>query len=291
MKPAAFEYHRVETTEEAVEVLGRLGEDGRVLAGGQSLVPMMNFRLAQPEHLVDINRVGELSYIRRDNGELTIGATARQAAVERSAEAGADVPLLREALRFVAHPPIRHRGTVVGSIAHADPAAELPSVAVACNARLVLTSTSGSRTVSADDFFLGPFETVLEPGELVTEVRFPKTPPATSHAFVEFTRRHGDFAIAGAAVTLRFDGDRIADAAIVLVGVGPRPYRAAAAAELLRGQVPGAELVAAVAERAVDGLQPGADIHGGTEYRIGVARTQVGRALSLALARATGGQE
>src|ERR1700730_6485812 len=134
MKPAAFEYHRVETAEEAVAVLGRLGEDGRGLAGGQSLVPMMNFRLAQPEHLVDINRVGELAYVRRDGGELGIGAMARQAAVERSAEVRADVPLLRDALRFVAHPPVRHRGTVVGSIAHADPAAELPGVAVACNA-------------------------------------------------------------------------------------------------------------------------------------------------------------
>jgi aerobic carbon-monoxide dehydrogenase medium subunit len=291
MKPAAFEYHRVETAEEAVAVLGRLGEDGRVLAGGQSLVPMMNFRLAQPEHLVDINRVGELAYIRRDGGELAIGAMARQAAVERSAEVRADVPLLSDALRFVAHPPIRHRGTVVGSIAHADPAAELPGVAVACNARLVLTSTSGSRTVSADDFFLGPFETVLEPGELVTEVRFPKTAPATRHAFVEFARRHGDFAIAGAAVTLRFEGDRVADAAIVLVAVGPRPYRAASAEQLLRGQVPDAELVAAVVERAVVGLQPGADIHGGTDYRVGVARAQVRRALLLALAPAGGGHE
>jgi carbon-monoxide dehydrogenase medium subunit len=289
VKPAAFEYHRVRTTAEAVAVLDQLGEDGRVLAGGQSLVPLMNFRLAQPEHLVDINGVGELAYVRRDDGMLALGATARQAQVAAAEPSRTDVPLLVEALGFVAHPPIRHRGTVVGSIAHADPAAELPSVAVACHASLTLTSRSGSRDVAAEEFFLGPFETLLAPGELVTEVRFPPSAPDAGWAFVEFARRHGDFAIAGAAVTLALDGDRVADASIVLCAVGPRPVRAERAEALLLGRAPDAELVAEAAERAVAGLAPGADIHGGTAYRIGVARVQVRRAIALALERARGG--
>jgi CO/xanthine dehydrogenase FAD-binding subunit len=289
VKPAAFEYHRVGTTAEAVAVLDQLGEDGRVLAGGQSLVPLMNFRLAQPEHLVDINGVGELGYVRHDVGMLALGATARQAHVAAAEPARSDVPLLVEALGFVAHPPIRHRGTVVGSIAHADPAAELPSVAVACHASLTLTSRAGSRDVAAEDFFLGPFETLLAPGELVTEVRFPPSAPGAGWAFVEFARRHGDFAIAGAAVTLALDGDRVADASIVLCAVGPRPLRADRAEALLLGQAPDAELIAEAAERAVADLAPGADIHGGTEYRIGVARVQVRRAITLALERANGG--
>jgi CO/xanthine dehydrogenase FAD-binding subunit len=290
MKPSPFTYHRAETTAEALALLGELGEDGRVLAGGQSLVPMMNFRLAQPEHLVDINRVGELSHLRREGDQVVVGAAVRQAALERSREVSEDVPLLGEAIHYVAHAPIRHRGTVVGSIAHADPAAELPTIAVATDARIVIASSRGTRELSADDFFLGPFETALEPGELVTEVRFPRSAPGSSHAFVEFARRHGDFAIAGAAVSLRFDDERVAEATIVLCAVGPRPHRAESAAELLRGRVLDAAALAEAADAAVEDVAPGADIHGGTEYRRDVARTQVRRALELALARAAGGR-
>jgi carbon-monoxide dehydrogenase medium subunit len=178
----------------------------------------------------------------------------------------------------------------VGSLAHADPAAELPTVALATGASLTLSSSSSARTIAAQDFFLGPFETALQPGELVTEVRFPVAGPGSGHAFVEYARRHGDFAIAGAAVSLTLDGDRVADAAIALCSVGPRPLRAADAEELLRGSQPTDELVAEAAERAVAGIEPGTDIHGSTGYRIGVARTQVRRALSLALERARAGQ-
>jgi carbon-monoxide dehydrogenase medium subunit len=249
----------------------------------------MNFRLAQPEHLVDINPIEELAYIRRDDGSLAVGALARQSAVEHSDEARTHVPLLVEALESVAHPPIRHRGTVVGSIAHADPAAELPSVALALGAQVTITSASGARTVGADEFFLGPFETVLEPGEFVTEVAFRIPAAGSGYAFSEFARRHGDFAIAGAAVNLAFDGDRIADAAIVMCSVGPLPIRAQAAEEVLRGEAPDDELLAAAADRAVEGLSPGADIHGGGDYRVGVARAQVRRGLARALERARGG--
>ena len=286
MKPPPFEYHRARTLPEALEVLTELTDEVRILAGGQSLVPLMNFRLAQPEHILDINPIEELDYVRRDNGSLVVGATARQATVEHSDEARAAVPLLIAALGHVAHPPIRHRGTVVGSLAHADPAAELPTVALATGAALTLTSSSGVRSVAAEEFFLGPFETATEPGELVTEVRFPAAPPESGHAFVEYARRHGDFAIAGAAVTIALDGERISDASIALCSVGPRPVRATAAEGLLRGAEPTDELLATAAARAVEGLEPAADIHGSTEYRVGVARTQVRRALSLAVQRA-----
>jgi aerobic carbon-monoxide dehydrogenase medium subunit len=287
VKPAPFAYHPVATAAEATAVLARLGGEGRILAGGQSLLPLMNFRLAQPEHVVDINPIEELAYVRRDDGRLVVGATARQAAIERSEEAR-HVPLLVEALRWVAHPPVRHRGTVVGSIAHADPAAELPCVALTLDARLTLASAAGERVLEADEFFLGPFDTALEPGELLKEVSFPLPPPGSGHAFVEFARRHGDFAIAGAAVALRLDGGRVADAAVGLCGVGPAPLRARAAEERLRGQLASAELVEAAAQAAVEGLRPAADIHGSGGYRVGVARAQVRKALALALDRAKG---
>lgn len=289
MKPAPFEYHLPEDVGQATALLGELGDDGRILAGGQSLLPLMNFRLAQPEHIVDINGLGELDYIRREDGSLAVGAIARQSAVELSGHTRSEVPLLYEALQSVAHPPVRHRGTVVGSVAHADPAAELPAVAVALGAQVTMTGASGSRSVGAEDFFLGPFETVVEPGELVTEVSFPLARPGEGTAFTEFARRHGDFAVAGAAVRLGLEEDRVAGASIVLCAVGPRPMRAAEAERLLEGRVPDADLIEAAARAAAQAVEPGADIHGGTEYRRGVTRSEVRRALSLAVERARGG--
>ena len=286
MKPAAFAYHPMKTLAETTALLAELGDEGRILAGGQSLVPLMNFRLAQPSHIVDINGVTELAYIRRSGDRIAIGALARQAQVERSDDVRRDVPLLAEALTWVAHPPIRHRGTVVGSIAHADPAAELPAVALALAAQITIASAGGSRTVPAEEFFVGPFSTVVGAGELVTEVTFPVAPPGSGHAFVEFARRHGDFAIAGAAVTLTLDGGTVGDARIVLCGVGPIPLRARGAEDTLRGAVPDESVVAAAADAAVDGLEPSADIHGGSAYRVRVARAQVLKAISTAVERA-----
>jgi carbon-monoxide dehydrogenase medium subunit len=291
MKPATFDYHAARSLDEATALLGELGDEGRILAGGQSLVPLMNFRLAQPEHLVDINPIAELDYVRRENGSFAIGATTRQATVERSAEIREQVPLLSEALGSVAHETIRHRGTVVGSIAHADPAAELPTVAVALGATLTLAGASGTRTVPAADFFLGPFETVVEPGEMVSEVSFPVAPSGGAYAFAEFARRHGDFAIAGAAIGLTMDGNTVSDASIVLCSVGPTPVRADAAEDLLRGAEPDAELVERAAAAAVEGLTPQPDMHGGTEYRVRVARTEVRRGLERALERGRGGAD
>lgn len=286
MKPAAFEYHPVRTLAETTALLAELGDEGRILAGGQSLVPLMNFRLAMPSHLVDINHVEELSHIRASGGRIAIGALARQWQVERSEEVVRNVPLLPEALKLVAHPTIRHRGTVVGSMAHADPAAELPAVALALDAQVTITSVGGSRTVPAEEFFVGPFETVVRPGELVTEVSFPVAPPSSGHAFVEFARRHGDFAIAGAAVALTLANDEVHDVRIVLCGVGPCPLRASSAEEWLRGAAPGDAVAGAAADAAVAGLKPSADIHGSSEYRVRVARAQVFSAISIAMERA-----
>ncbi len=289
MKPPPFAYHAAKGAAEALGMLEGFGEEGRVLAGGQSLIPLMNFRLAQPAHLVDINPVAELDYIRRVNGELAIGARARQSAVERSRVAADLAPLLVEALGWVGHEPIRHRGTVVGSLAHADPAAEIPTVALAMDAKIVAASTQGQREVAASDFFKGPFTTALRPGEMALEVRIPVWPDGAGHAFLEFARRHGDFAIAGAGVLVSLRDGSIDRVAIALCGVGPTPARARGAEELLVGRSPDPELLDSAAEAAVAGLQPAGDLHGGSDYRRKVAQAYVRRALGLAIERTEGG--
>ncbi len=289
MKPPPFAYHAARSVAEALGMLDGFGEEGRVLAGGQSLVPLMNFRLAQPANLVDINPVAELDYVRRVNGELAIGARARQSAVERSREATDLAPLLVEALGWVGHEPIRHRGTVVGSLAHADPAAEIPAVALAMDARITAASARGEREIEASDFFSGPFTTALRPGEMALEVRFPVWPDGTGHAFLEFARRHGDFAIAGAGVLVSLRDGSIDRVAIALCGVGPTPARARGAERLLLGRSPDPVLLESAAEAAVADLQPSGDLHGSSDYRRKVAQAYVRRALSLAIERAGGG--
>ena len=267
MKPAPFTYHRATTAKEAVEMLAAAGDEGTVLAGGQSLVPLMNFRVAQPAHLVDINYVDELDYIRLDDGWLAIGARTRQAALERSGDVAKAAPLLSEAIRSVAHPPVRHRGTVVGSVVHADPAAELPACVLALDGELTLEGPNGERRVPAREFFTGPLMTAKQTGELVTEVRVPaRNGEGGGHALVEFSRRHADFAVAGAAVS----GD-----AIALFGVADTPVRATDAEARLAGGADPAEIAAA----ATDGLRPNGDVHGGSAYRRRVARACVERAI------------
>jgi carbon-monoxide dehydrogenase medium subunit len=270
MKPAPFTYHRASSAKEAVEMLAAAGDDGSVLAGGQSLVPLMNFRVAQPAHLVDINFVDELDYIRVDDGWVAIGARTRQSALERSDEVAKAAPLLSEAIRSVAHPPVRHRGTVVGSVVHADPAAELPACVLALDGELVLQGAAGERRVPAREFFTGPLMTARQAGELVTEVRVPaRNGDGGGHALVEFSRRHADFAVAGAAVS---------GGAIALFGVADTPVRAAGAeGRLAQGADP-----AEVAEAATESLTPNDDVHGGSAYRRRVARACVERALRRA---------
>jgi carbon-monoxide dehydrogenase medium subunit len=252
-------------------------EDTSVLAGGQSLVPMMNFRVALPGNLVDINFVDELDYVRLDDGWLAIGARVRQSAAERSDLVAREAPLLTEALHYVAHPPIRHRGTIVGSIAHADPAAELPAVLRALDGQVVLRGEDGERRVPAEEFFEGPLTTAIAPGEMITEVRVPSRSPAGG-AVVEITRRVADFAIAGAVVSLWEDGAE--PSAIALFGVGPVPIRADVAERLLI-DTPGAS-ASEVGAAAISELWPSGDIHGSAEYRRRVTGVCVERALARA---------
>src|SRR3954464_4967381 len=272
MKPAPFTYHRATSAKEAVDMLAAAGDEGSVLAGGQSLVPLMNFRVAQPAHLVDINYVDELDYIRVDDGALAIGARTRQATLERSADVARAAPPLRGAIGWGAHPPVRHRGTVVGSIVHADPAAELPACLLALDGEVVLQGPGGERRVPAREFFTGPLMTAKQTGELATEVRVPVANGngnGAGHALVEFSRRHADFAVAGAAIS----GD-----AIALFGVADTPLRASDAEQRLAGGGDAGE----VAEAATAGLQPNDDVHGGAAYRRRVARACVERAIRRA---------
>ena len=287
MKPAPFEYHRPESVEEALALLASHGYDAKVLAGGQSLVPAMNFRLAQPAVLVDLNRVPGLDYVAERGGVLRIGAMARQRAVERSERVARLAPLVAEALPHVAHPQIRNRGTLGGSIAHADPAAELPAVMLALGARFHLAGPNGTRAVDAEDFFLGLFATALEPEELLLEVEVPVRPPRSGWAFDELSRRHGDFALAGiaAAVVLGEDG-RCADARIALLGVGDGPVLSRGAADVLLAEDATDEGIAAAAEAAAAELDPPSDIHASAEYRRRLAEVLVRRVLPRAFARA-----
>jgi CO/xanthine dehydrogenase FAD-binding subunit len=287
MKPAAFEYHRAESIDHAIELLVQHGWDAKLLAGGQSLVPAMNFRLAQPGVLIDLNRIRGLDYVRAEDGVLRMGALVRQHAAERSADVARLAPLVAEALPFVAHPQIRNRGTIGGSIAHADPAAELPAVMVALGARFRLHGPNGTRVVGADGFFTGLFATVLEHDEMVGEIEIPAPEPRTGTAFIEVSRRHGDFALAGIAAAVALDeAGRCTDSRIVLMGVGEGPVQAFGASAALAGAEPGPDAFRAAAEAARADVDPPYDIHASADYRRHLVGVLVGRALPVAFERA-----
>jgi CO/xanthine dehydrogenase FAD-binding subunit len=289
MKPAQFEYDDPGTEEEALDLLARHADDSKVLAGGQSLVPLMNFRLARPARLIDINRIGSLNYIRREDGRLVIGAMTRHTDLERSEEVARGWPLLTEAIGWVGHPQIRNRGTIGGSVAHADPAAELPAAFAALDATFRVRSKRGRRAVGWRDFFDSAFTTSLAQDELVTAVEVPAPAPGSGSAFVEYARRHGDFALGGAAVTLTLDRDgRCEGATIALLSAGPAPVRAHEAELQLRGAKLDDSSIRAASAEAVRGLRPTSDLHGSTEYRIGLLRTMTERALTKAAQRASG---
>lgn len=246
VKPAAFEYSVPDTLEEALELVG--GES-RPLAGGQSLVPMLNFRLARPERLVDLNRIPELAYLRKDGAALRIGALTRQALLERSPLVAAEWPLLREAIRNVGHAQIRSRGTVGGSVAHADPTAELPVAFTALEARFHLRSSEGARTLGSEELFRWPYTTALAPDELLVEIEVPPLPEGARAGFVEHARTHGDFAVAGAAVVLA-PGRH---AAVALLGAGGKPLRAEQAESALLQGASAREVAAIASELAGEG--------------------------------------
>ncbi len=287
MKPPPFDYIAPHSLDEALEALAGHGPEAKVLAGGQSLVPAMNFRLLQPAVLIDLNPLQDLQYIRFEDGELRVGAMTRQRQVELDPLVAEHAPLLHEAMPYVAHVQIRNRGTVGGSLAHADPAAELPVLALALGARLRLRSTRGERWVPAEAFFLGMFTTALEPDEILIEVAFPTSPPATGWAFTEFARRRGDYALAGVAagVTLAPDGT-CQEARLVLLNVGDGPLAARQAAALLHGQQPEAEAIEAVAQAVDAEIDPMGNVHAPPEYQRHLARVLTRRALTTAVERA-----
>jgi aerobic carbon-monoxide dehydrogenase medium subunit len=286
MKPPPFEYHDPRSVDETLSLLAEYGEDAKVLAGGQSLVPLLNFRLARPDRLVDINNVAGLDGLRVAGGELRLGALVRHSALERSQEAASAVPLLRDAVRLVGHVQIRNRGTVGGSVVHADPAAELPVALTALDARFHVRSTRGERVIAASDLFVTHLTTSLEPDELLTELAVPLPAPGTGAAFVEFARRHGDFALGGAAVTLTpGDDGRVARASLALLAAAPTPLRAAAAEASLAGRVPDEDAAREAATLAVAGIEPTGDIHGSSEYRRGLVEALVRRAILAAAGR------
>ena len=291
MKPAQFEYDDPSTIEDALDLLARHGDDCKVLAGGQSLVPLMNFRLARPARLIDINGVESLSHITRDESGLVIGAMTRHTQIEHSAEVAERWPLLTEAIEWVGHSQIRNRGTIGGSVAHADPAAELPAAFAALDATFQLRSKRASRVLSWKDFFVSEFTTALAPDELVTAVRVPAQDPSTRTAFVEYARRHGDFALGGAAVTVKLDPDgRAENVTIALLSAGPAPIRAEAAERMLRGSKLDEPSIRAASAEAVKGLHPTSDIHGSSEYRAALLQTMTERALTQAAKRARSNQ-
>ncbi|MCC5577632.1 MULTISPECIES: FAD binding domain-containing protein [Microtetraspora] len=267
MKPPPFDYHAPVSVDEALEALAEAGPHGKVLAGGQSLIPLLNMRLVAPSQLVDINRVGELDTLTADAGGVRVGALARHATVERSAEAAAVQPLLRQALALVAHPVIRNRGTVVGSLVHADPSAEMPAALALLGGSVRLARLGGEREVAAADFFIGPMESAIEPGELAVSAFFPALPPRSGTAFREVARRHGDYAVAGMAALVTLDEDlRIVSARVACVSVGPGPVVvdvSDACGRRPAASVPWDAVTAAVRDR----IDPDEDIHATAEYR------------------------
>jgi len=289
MKPAPFEYVRAASVRQAVDLLARHGPEARVLAGGQSLVPMMNFRLARPPCVVDINGIRELDYVRREDGHVAIGALTRQSTVEHSDLVRTHCPLLAEATRLIGHATIRHRGTVGGSLAHADPSAESPATLLALDGEVTAVGPEGERRIPSGDLFVGFCATSLVPGELLTEVRIPVTPPRTGWAFLELTRRHGDFAIVGVAalVTVGRDGT-CADARLALCGVAPTPIRCDDAERLLKGTRLDQQALMDAADAAAAAADPSDDLHGSARYKRRMVAVFAQRALRGALQRIGG---
>jgi carbon-monoxide dehydrogenase medium subunit len=291
MKLPPVEYEAPTTVAEAIDLLAEHLDEASVLAGGQSLIPLLALRLARPAVLIDINGIAELSGMSATDGQVAIGAMTRDYVAERSKELADTVPLLAAALPLIGHEAIRSRGTIGGSLAHADPAAELPAVARALDAEFVVRGPSGERVIPAAGWFEGYLTTSRRPDELLLEVRFPAAGQGTGVSFREVTRRHGDFAMVGLAVSLVLSGGVITDARLALAGVSYVPVRAAAAEDLLTGERPSTELFDEAARRATDDIDPPADLHGSSDYRKTVAAAVVRRGLRAAADNAARGSD
>ena len=285
--PAPFEYERATSVEGAIASLARLGSEARIIAGGHSLLPMMKLRLAQPEHLIDINDLVELAYIRDLDDEVRIGALTRHVDLERSEVLARHFPLFADAERVIADPVVRNRGTIGGSLCQADAAEDLSAVCAAVGAQVVIRGSSGERVVGMGDFHLGPYMTAVGDGEMLTEVRIPMRAGGTSgSAHEKVERRAGDWAIAAASAAVWIDGGTIADAGLALSAVGPTTIEVTRAQELLRGSVPSDELFAQVSKIASEDCSPSADGRGPVDYKRHLAGVLAARALRRAIARA-----
>jgi carbon-monoxide dehydrogenase medium subunit len=282
VKPPAFTYHRPRSLDEALDTLASLGEHGKVLAGGQSLVPLMSMRLSAPEHLVDVNHVPGLATVEVEPDSVRVGALARHSQVEHHAAAYDALPLLRQALRQVAHPTIRNRGTTVGSLVHGDPAAEMPAVLCLLDGSVTLAGAAGSRDVAATAFFTGPMETDLRPGELAVTATFRRPAPGSGSSFVEVARRQGDYALCGVGAVVTTAGGEVSVARVALISVGAGPVLVDLVTAV-DGGVLDPDRVTALVEAAID---PEADIHASADYRRHLAHVLVRRALAEAQGRA-----
>jgi CO/xanthine dehydrogenase FAD-binding subunit len=288
MKPPVFDYIAATSTEMAVAALAQAGGEGKILAGGQSLMPMLNFRLLRPAILVDINRIPGLGFIEETADSIRVGALTRHFALETSPLIGRHLPVLSCAMTHVAHLAIRNRGTIGGSLSHADPAAELPMMTLLLDAELRIVSAHGTRSVAAHDFFLDTMSVALDGADILTEIVLPKLPPRTGWGFEEVARRHGDFALAAVAVTLAVSaGNKITQARIALTGVGPTALRAAKAESLLVGRPLDEDLSKRVIETVREAIAPETDLHASADYRRHLAGVLTGRALATAWRRAT----
>lgn len=288
MKPAPFRYIAARSLAQALEAKAALGDDARFLAGGQSLVPTMNFRLTQPAVLIDINPLSELAGVgEATNGCRRIGALTRYRSLERDPATTRDLPLVAEALPHIAHPQIRNRGTIGGNLAHADPASEMPAIVVALDGRLQAQSVRGERWIAAEDFFAGALTTALEPDEMLTAVELPVATSGSGVCFMELSRRRGDFAIIGVAVWIRLDdAGCCAEARIALCNAGDGPIYAGEASGILIGQAIGADVIAAAAAAVQHDIDPGGSIHASKEFQRHIAGVLTARAVNTALQRA-----
>ena len=286
MKPPAFEYARPETLDEAIALIAEHGEDAKLLAGGQSLMPMLNLRLAEPRLLIDVNRVPGLAGIRRDNGSIRIGAMTRHRELESPGEAALAEPLIARAAREIGHLAIRSRGTIGGSIAHADPAAEWPLLAVTLGAQIELRSASALRIVAARDFFVGPFTTSARPDEILTAVIFPVAPPGSGFGFHELCRRLGDFAIVAVACRVRIDAGKCTGGTLAIGGADAVPRYVSEIDSLIRGSRGEDPILRDVGEVAARAVDPTSDLHGSAGYRRKVVAVLTRRALHDAFAQA-----
>jgi aerobic carbon-monoxide dehydrogenase medium subunit len=282
LKPATFQYHRPRDTNETLSLLSEFDEAAKILAGGQSLMPLMNFRLAQPGHLIDINFIDGSDYVRSENGAIKIGCLARQSGLLNDPLIQRRCPLLAEALGYVGYEQTRNRGTLCGSLAHADPAAELPAVMLALDGSVIAANSKVRREIAARDLFQSYLTTSLASDEMILEASIAELPRAAGWSFVEFTRRFGDFAIVGVAAVLLAVEERISDARIALIGVGDKPWRERKLEEMLMGEKASVNLFGKVAGEVAATISPSSDIHATESYRRSLARVLTDRALTEA---------